>query len=114
MAEPEFYRDAKLDSDGDIIIADHGDLAVTQTQDENITQSVYLSVAGDLDRQKGRPITGEVLENIRSLIQSGLEEDPQVGEVLAVDITEINRVDNSVTARVIMVEDEDFEIEVDT
>lgn len=110
---PEFYRDLKLDSDKDIIVDGTNDLALTETQDENISQTVYLSVSAELGSLFGRPLTPQVVESMRSLIREALQADPQIDEVVAVDITEVNRAENSVTARVVMLEDDDFVVTVE-
>lgn len=106
------YVDARVNRDRDIEIS-AGDIALTQGRYENIAQSVAL-LAGDRLRELiGGPMTGATSEDIVSEITDALSSDPQIESVRSVDIQEINRQDNSITVRVVLKNNTNFEIPIE-
>ena len=105
------YRDARIDRDRDIVVED-GDIVLTQSREENIAQSVAI-IAGDVIRDVlGGQLTARNVENARALIEQGLQDDVQIEEVVSATITEINKANETVTIRVVLQSDDDFEITV--
>ncbi|UBF23178.1 T4 gp25-like baseplate wedge protein [Haloarcula tailed virus 2] len=105
------FRDALIDRDRDIVV-ESGDIILTQDREENIAQSVSIG-AGDVIRDLiGGQLTAQIVENARTQIAERLRDDVQIEDVVSATITEINKAEGSVTIRVVLRSDPDFEIEV--
>lgn len=112
MATRDTYQDLRINSDRDIEISDGGDLRLTVSREENIAQSVAISTSGIVRQLLGGTVNANLLERMVTIITQTLNNDPQISQVVAVNIVEINRANNSIRVQVILTDDDDFFIDL--
>ena len=101
-----------INSDRDIIVGGDGDLRLTRTREEYLSNFLAITVGDVVRRLVGDPQSGAVYEAARSQIYEALQENDQIGFVLNVDISEINQNRGSITINVEVQENTDFELEI--
>ena len=106
-------KDLMIGSNRDIIIQGGGDLRVTRTPEEYLSNFLAVTVGDIVKRLIGSPQSGAVYESARSQIYEALQENEQVGFVLAVEITRINTERGAITINVELQEEPDFELEIE-
>ena len=103
--------DLLIDEDLDIVIDTTNDLG-TVSGIQQLEQSVAIDVL-DVTRQfVGSRLTGSQIGLLEERVLRSLEDDEQVGEVLDVVVSQYNEAAQSVTMEIIVLEDENFEIEL--
>jgi hypothetical protein len=104
-------QDAKLNQDREVFLNDQNDIATT-SGDETVEQSVAIAVGNEIRGLIGGPITGTTLQQIQQRISEAIANDPQAVDPLRVEVTEVNKQDNSVAVRVITAQ-ADYQLTVD-
>ena len=103
--------DLLIDEDLDIVIDTTNDLG-TVSGIQQLEQSVAIDVL-DVTRQfVGSRLTGGQIGLLEERVLRSLEDDEQVGEVLDVVVLQYDEAAQSVTMEIIVLEDENFEIEL--
>ena len=103
--------DLLIDEELDIVIDTTNDLG-TVSGIQQLEQSVAIDVL-DVTRQfVGSRLTGSQIGLLEERVLRSLEDDEQVGEVLDVVVSQYNEAAQSVTMEIIVLEDENFEIEL--
>jgi len=103
--------DLLIDEDLDIVIDTTNDLG-TVSGIQQLEQSVAIDVL-DVTRQfVGSRLTGSQIGLLEERVLRSLEDDEQVGEVLDVVVSQYDEAAQSVTMEIIVLEDENFEIEL--
>jgi hypothetical protein len=103
--------DLLIDEDLDIVIDTTNDLG-TVSGIQQLEQSVAIDVL-DVTRQfVGSRLTGSQIGLLEERVLRSLEDDEQVGEVLDVVVLQYDEAAQSVTMEIIVLEDENFEIEL--
>jgi len=103
--------DLLIDEDLDIVIDTTNDLG-TVSGIQQLEQSVAIDVL-DVTRQfVGSRLTGSQVGLLEERVLRSLEDDEQVGEVLDVVVSQYDEAAQSVTMEIIVLEDENFEIEL--
>jgi hypothetical protein len=101
--------DIELSQDKDVFLDDGNDLALVSGQTQ-LQQSVAIDVFDELQDFVGGRLTGQRIGLLEERIRNGLNDDPQVGEVVQVNVTEYNRSTSTVDIEVQVADDEDFEL----
>lgn len=104
-------RDIALNEDGDVYLDDVNDLALVSGRAQ-LQQSIAIDVLDVTEQFVGRRVTAQSVGLLEQRILEALEEDPQVGTIREVTVEEFDRRNNSVTAQVTLLENENFTIEV--
>ena len=100
-----------IDEELDIVIDTTNDLG-TVSGIQQLEQSVAIDVL-DVTRQfVGSRLTGSQIGLLEERVLRSLEDDEQVGEVLDVVVSQYDEAAQSVTMEIIVLEDENFEIEL--
>jgi len=103
--------DLLIDEELDIVIDTTNDLG-TVSGIQQLEQSVAIDVL-DVTRQfVGSRLTGSQVGLLEERVLRSLEDDEQVGEVLDVVVSQYDEAAQSVTMEIIVLEDENFEIEL--
>ena len=103
--------DLLIDEELDIVIDTTNDLG-TVSGIQQLEQSVAIDVL-DVTRQfVGSRLTGSQIGLLEERVLRSLEDDEQVGEVLDVVVSQYDEAAQSVTMEIIVLEDENFEIEL--
>lgn len=103
--------DIKLTTDQDLELDETKDIA-TVTGEERRRQSAAMHVLDEAHGFVGSPITPVDISRLKASIRDALSNDPEVEQVLKVEVEEIDRAENDVKLRVFLTDDEDFEITV--
>lgn len=103
--------DIKVNRQRDVETDDTNDLAVVSGID-NVQQSVGNNVSDITQALVGTKLTGARVGALEQGIEDALEDDPQVGTVGEVTVTEFNKQTNTVRASVTMEKNEDFKLEM--
>lgn len=104
-------RDIAIGTDQDIFLDDTNDLALV-SGDAQLEQSIAIDVLDVTEQFVGSSITAQSIGLLEQRIREALNDDPQVGTVRDVNVSEYDKRTNSITAEVSLSEDEDFTIEV--
>lgn len=107
----DYPTDLDLDDSKDIHLNGANDLATVSGVDQ-LSQSVAIDVMDEIQDFIGGRVTGKNIGLLEERIRQGLNDDPQLSEVQAVNIEEYDRRDNSITMEIVTIENKDFTIEV--
>lgn len=107
----DYPTDLDLDDSKDIHLDGANDLATVSGVDQ-LSQSVAIDVMDEIQDFIGGRVTGKNIGLLEERIRQGLNDDPQLSEVQAVNIEEYDRRDNSITMKIVTIENKDFTIEV--
>jgi hypothetical protein len=103
--------DIALSQDKDIHLDDGNDLALVSGQ-QQLQQSVAIDVFDELQDFVAGRITGQEVGLLEERIRVGLNEDPQVGEIVRVNVTEYNQTSSTIDVEVQVADNEDFELTI--
>jgi len=103
--------DLLIDEELDTVIDTTNDLG-TVSGIQQLEQSVAIDVLDVTRRFVGSSLTGEQVGLLEERVLRSLEDDEQVGEVLDVVVSQYDRETQTVTMEIIVLEDENFEIEL--
>jgi len=104
-------RDIAIGTDQDIFLDDTNDLALV-SGDAQLEQSIAIDVLDVTEQFVGSAITAQSIGLLEQRIREALNDDPQVGTVRDVNVSEYDKRTRAITADVSLSEDEDFTIEV--
>ena len=105
------FRDARINGDRDVVV-EAGDIQLTRGIDENVSQSVSINSGNAVRRAIGGQLTADSVERLTDRVSEVLQNDVQIENVVDVEVEEINKVENTIEFRVILLRDTDFTIEV--
>lgn len=105
-------EDLQVNGDREVYVDGTGDLATTSGID-TVKQSVMLNAGAVLRPLIGEPADSQTIEDAQEKLRRVLARDPQIEAVRRVEVTEINERDRSVSVRVFVANNNDFEIGVD-
>lgn len=108
---PDYPTDLDLDESKDIHLDSANDLELTSGVAQ-IEQSVGIDVMDELEAFIGGRVTGKNVGLLEERVRGALNDDPQLSEVLTVDITQYDRRTDSVEMVIKVVDDDNFTIEV--
>lgn len=109
----EYPTDLLLTEDLDIRLDAANDIA-TISGEQQLEQSVALDVMDETKNFVGGRLTGENLGLLEERIRESLAQDEQVADVQTVNIVEYNQESGQITANILVIDDEDFTIEIPT
>jgi mannose/fructose/N-acetylgalactosamine-specific phosphotransferase system component IIB len=109
----EYPTDLLLTEDLDISIDAANDIATISGQ-QQLEQSVALDVMDETINFVGDRLTGEKIGLLEERIRQSLAADEQIADVRSVNIVEYNQESGTITADVLVVDDEDFTITIPT
>lgn len=103
--------DLELTTGFDIYIEGSNDLA-TISGDDQLEQSVALDVRNVTKALIGGRLTGQNIGLLEERVERSLAADEQLSSVQTVNVTRYSQETQTVTMEVIVIDDEDFELEV--
>jgi hypothetical protein len=109
----DYPTDLDLNENKDIHLDASNDLELTSGI-EQLQQSVAVDVLDEIQALLSGRVSGENIGLLEERIASGLNDDPQVGDVRSVTIESFNRQTDEVAIDVKLVRNEDFTLEVST
>lgn len=107
----DYPTDLDLNQDKDIHLDGSNDLAVTSGV-EQLEQSVAIDVMDEIQEFIGGRVTGPNIGLLEERLRGALNDDPQLSEVRLVNVAEYDRRTDTITIEIIVVDDEDFTLEV--
>jgi hypothetical protein len=107
----EYPVDLLLTEELDIRLDASNDLA-TISGEQQLEQSVALDVLDETQNFVGGRLTGENIGLLEERMRESLSEDEQIADVQTVNIIEYNQESGQITAEVLVIDDEDFNINI--
>lgn len=107
----DYPTDLDLNENKDVHLDASNDLELTSGV-EQLQQSVAVDVLDEIQSLLAGRVTGENIGLLEERIESGLNDDPQVGAVRSVTIGSFNRQTDKVVIDVKLVKNEDFTLEL--
>jgi hypothetical protein len=107
----EYPTDLALNEDMDIYLDGANDLATISGVDQ-LEQSVALDVRDVTLQFVGEPITGPAIGLLEERVQRALARDEQLSQVKNVVVQEYDRREDTIRIDILVIDDEDFTIEV--
>jgi hypothetical protein len=107
----EYPVDLLLTEELDIRLDASNDLA-TISGKQQLEQSVALDVLDETQNFVGGRLTGENIGLLEERMRESLSADEQVADVQTVNIIEYNQESGQITAEVLVIDDEDFNINI--
>jgi hypothetical protein len=107
----EYPVDLLLTEELDIRLDASNDLA-TISGEQQLEQSVALDVLDETQNFVGGRLTGENIGLLEERMRESLSADEQVADVQTVNIIEYNQESGQITAEVLVIDDEDFNINI--
>lgn len=99
-----------IEVDGDDIVYDTTNDLSTVEGVENVKQTVALSTLDATRELVGSPISPRKVRRLEAQIEQSLDDDPQIGAIKSVSITNIDKPNDTVEVNVQCLTDEDFEL----
>lgn len=103
--------DMRLNEDKEIEVGGDNDIRTVSGID-TVMQSVMIGAGGALADLVGQPVTPETFEDVQEQVRQVLVRDPQISNVRRVDITEVDSTEGTVSMRVFVDNNNDYEITV--
>lgn len=110
MADRVSITDLEVDGT-DIVYTDTKDLGTVDGL-ENVRQSAASSVGAEIESLIGGVISPRMIRKTQRKIKDALLDDPQIGDILSVTISKIDRPNNTVEVNVQCLENPDFTLEL--
>lgn len=110
MTHKKYPTDLDLNSEKDVHLDDANDLALVSGVAQ-LRQSIAIDVMDELQDLVGSPVTPEEIGLLEESIREGLNEDPQLKEVVNVTVTEYDRGNNSITIEARTIDSDTFTID---
>jgi len=103
----EYPTDLDLDPDKDIHLDGANDLALVSGVDQ-LKQSVAIDVMDEIQDFIGGRVTGRNIGLLEERLRQAFNDDPQLDEVVSVNITQYDQRTNELTIEAKTIENEEF------
>jgi len=106
----EYPTDLDLDSSKDIHLSGANDLSLVSGEDQ-LKQSVAIDAMDEIQEFIGGRVTGKNVGLLEERLRQAFNDDPQLDEVVSVNVVEYDRRTDALTIEATTVENEDFTLE---